>query len=122
MHISMKLRQIHGFQISFIHVSIYILCFSCCNVSKYLLSKYCKLTSALRCEVTDPPAEKEPSFLTTADDGSEKSTTFNYLRTCCLPADLHHRDPGHAAGARPAEAAELGHAHRGAVPSQHGDA
>jgi len=38
------------------------------------------------------------------------------------PADLHHRDPGDATGARASEAAELRHAYRGAVPSQHGDA
>lgn len=36
--------------------------------------------------------------------------------------DLHHRDPGDAAGPWASEAAELRHAHWGAVPSQHGDA
>lgn len=38
------------------------------------------------------------------------------------PVDLHHRDPGDTAGPWTSEAAELRHAHRGAVPSQHGDA
>lgn len=40
----------------------------------------------------------------------------------CTLADLHHRDPGDAAGPRTSAAAELWHAHGGAVPSQHGDA
>ena len=42
--------------------------------------------------------------------------------TLLPPVDLHHRDPGDAAGPWTSEAAELRHAHRGAVPSQHGDA
>lgn len=42
---------------------------------------------------------------------------------CVLPpADLHNRDPSNAAGPRITEAAELWHAHRGAVPSKHGNA
>ncbi len=50
-----------------------------------------------------------------------KSLTDSKLM-CMTLADLHHRDPGDAAGPWTSEAAELWHAHRGAVPSQHGDA
>lgn len=46
----------------------------------------------------------------------------SYLVIVPPPVDLHHRDPGDAAGPWTSEAAELWHAHRGAVPSQHGDA
>lgn len=50
----------------------------------------------------------------------------NKLKLMCVtsppPPDLHHRDPCDAAGPRAPKAAELWHTHRGAVPSQHGDA
>lgn len=53
---------------------------------------------------------------------SESQRAVCLITAALPPSDLHHRDAGDAAGPGSAEAAELRHAHRGAVPPQHGDA
>lgn len=74
---------------------------------------------------------KNANPVSTAEVGTLRTPLRARLRNkMCLrpehltppPTDLHHRDPGDAAGPGPSEAAELRAAHRGAVPSEHGDA